>query len=361
MGTGAALGGIRWLADCRNGTAGIGAKAAGLGEMLALGLRVPPGFVVTQRAYESFVAMSGLGDHIREIAALGADVHTRHDAAEKLRAHIEATPLPKEIAGEIVAAYEELAGICGTGSLQVAVRSSATAEDLPGASFAGQQDTYLGVTRDDLLDSVRRCWASLFSERAVAYRTQMGYPLADVSIAVVVQKLVNARSSGVMFTINPVSGNPFEVVIEANWGLGESVVAGLVVPDRFVVAKSGGTVQRELGEKGQAVVAGPCSHHVVDLPPERRSTLCLEDEEIAELARLGCLIEQQYGEPRDVEWSVDGDLPFPESVLLLQMRPVTTTGLKGAHREPGTSATDHIIDLLLTRSFGSSSAEDAGR
>jgi pyruvate,water dikinase len=152
-----------------------------------------------------------------------------------------------------------------------------------------------------------------------------------------------------MFTMNPVTGNPFETVIEANWGLGESVVAGLVVPDRFVVMKADGAVRRELGDKTQAVVAGSGGHHLVDLPPDRRSALCLDDAEIAELARLGQLIEVHYGEPRDVEWSVDRDLAFPECVLLLQMRPVTTIELKGAHREIGKSATEHILDLLISR------------
>jgi pyruvate,water dikinase len=327
--------------------------------MLGLGLRVPPGFVVTQAAYDAFVRTPGLGEHVREIAALGANVETRRDAAAELRAHIEATAIPEPTAEEILAAYDELAGLSRTVDVEVAVRSSASAEDLPGASFAGQQDTYLGVRRDGLLDSVRRCWASLFSERAVAYRTEMGYPLADVSIAVVVQKLVSARASGVMFTINPVTGNPFEIVIEANWGLGESVVSGLVVPDRFLLSKHGGAVQRELGEKMQAAVAGAGGHSLVDLPAERRAAFCLDDAELGELARLGRLIEDHYGEPRDVEWSVDEDLPFPESVLLLQMRPVTTTGLRDAHRDPGKNTTDHILDLILARRFGSPTASDS--
>ncbi len=350
---------IRWLSDCGNATRGIGAKAAGLGEMLALGLRVPPGFVVTQAAYDAFVQAPGLAEHVGEIATLGSDIGTRHDAASALRAHIEATAMPEGTAGEILGAYDELARLSGTADVEVAVRSSASAEDLPGASFAGQQDTYLGVRRDDLLDSVRRCWASLFSERAVAYRAEMGYPLAEVSIAVVVQKLVSARASGVMFTINPVSGNPFEIVIEANWGLGESVVSGLVVPDRFLVSKHSGELQRELGEKMQAAIAGPGGHSLVDLPPEQRSAFCLDDAELGELARLGRLIEDHYGEPRDVEWSVDENLPFPESVLLLQMRPVTTTGLKDVHRDPGKSTTDHILDLILARRFGSPTASDS--
>ncbi|MHB8246914.1 MAG: PEP/pyruvate-binding domain-containing protein [Acidimicrobiales bacterium] len=350
---------LRWLEECPKGAGGIGGKAAGLGEMLELGLRVPTGFVVTEAAYDSFLACSGLEAHLRELAALHGDRQRMTAVAATLREHIEATPLPDRLVHEIRDAYDELERRCGVVALTVAVRSSASAEDLPGASFAGQQDTYLGVTRGILVDAVRRCWASLFSERAVAYRAQMGFPLADVSIAVVVQKLVNARASGVMFTMNPVTGNPFEVIIEANWGLGESVVAGTVVPDRFVVSKHDGTLQRQLGEKTQAAVVGLGGHRMIDLPPERQREFCLADEEVFELARLGRLMEQHYGEPRDVEWTADSELPFPENVLLLQVRPVTTTGLGEWRCEPGKNATEHILDVLIGKRFGGSGRVEA--
>ncbi|MDA8038668.1 MAG: PEP/pyruvate-binding domain-containing protein [Actinomycetota bacterium] len=349
---GPGAGQLRWLDESAKDAEGIGGKAAGLGEMLALGLRVPAGFVVTEAAYDSFLARSGLERHARELAALHGDPQEMSAAAAALRGRIEATPLPDNLVHEILDAYGELERRCGVAAVNVAVRSSASAEDLPGASFAGQQDTYLGVTRGALVDAVRRCWASLFSERAVAYRAQMGFPLADVSIAVVVQKLVNARASGVMFTMNPVTGNPFEVVIEANWGLGESVVAGMVVPDRFVVSKHDGAVRRELGQKTQAAVVGLGGHRMIDLPEERQGALCLADTEVFELARLGRLMEQHYGEPRDVEWTVDSELPFPGNVLLLQVRPVTTTGLGEWHCQPGKDATEHILDGLIGKRFG---------
>jgi pyruvate, water dikinase len=350
------LGNIRWLAECRAGTVGVGGKAAGLGEMLSLGLRVPPGFVITQRAYEDFVAAAGLGPLLAELAAAASEPQACNAAADALRKRIESTPAPDFLAAAILDAYDALARSCGMVSVSVAVRSSASAEDLPGASFAGQQDTYLGVARETLLEAVRQCWASLFSEGAIAYRSQMGYPLTEVWIAVVVQKLVAARTSGVMFTINPVTGNPFEMVIEANWGLGESVVAGMVVPDRFVVLKSGDVVHRELGVKTRAAVVGLGGHRMIDLPPERQSVPCLDDAEIEELAGLGRLMEEHYGEPRDVEWSVDSELPFPDSVVLLQTRPVTTTGLHQWHRSPDRSVTDHILDMLISKR-----SEDPGR
>ncbi|MDE3075605.1 MAG: PEP/pyruvate-binding domain-containing protein [Chloroflexota bacterium] len=356
---GKGTGAIKWLADCQGGAPDIGGKAAGLGEMLSLGLRVPPGFVVTQGAYESFLATTGIERQVRALAALGDDLHVREAAAAEVRGSIESGHVSEGLAEHILDAYDQLAGSCGMTTVTVAVRSSASAEDLPGASFAGQQDTYLGISRSNLLEAIRRCWASLFSERAVAYRTQMGFPLGDVGIAVVVQKLVNARASGVMFTINPVTGNPFEIVIEANWGLGESVASGMVVPDRFAVAKSGGTLRRELGLKTQAAVVGLGGHRMIDLPQERQSSFCLEDTEVAELARLGRLMEEHYGEPRDVEWTVDADLPFPDSILLLQMRPVTTTGLKEWHRQPGKNATDHILDMLIAKRFERPARDEA--
>ncbi len=351
-------GSIVWLDDCDAATAGIGGKAAGLGEMLSLGLRVPPGFVITQAAYDSFVAEADLQRPLAELAAAGTEPQACHAAAAAVRELIQSTPVPELLAADIHNAYDLLCHTCGRDGLGVAVRSSASTEDLPGASFAGQQDTYLGVRRDALLDAVRRCWASLFSERAVAYRSQMGYPLVDVSTAVVVQKLVSARTSGVMFTINPVTGNPFEIVIEANWGLGETVVSGTVVPDRFVVTKIGGSVNRKLGLKTQAATIGSGGELMIDLPPERQSVPCLEDAEIEELARLGRLMEDHYGEPRDVEWSVDAELPFPESVLLLQMRPVTTTGLHQWHRQPDRSSTDHILDMMISKRFRGTGPHD---
>lgn len=346
---------IWWLEECSGATAAeVGNKMAGIGEMLRAGFRSPPGFVVSRWAYEACLAETGLKVVIQEHLDRAGRPDALHEAAAAVRRAIETTPLPGTIAGPVRSAYGRLLESCGGNGITVAVRSSATAEDMPDASFAGQQDTYLGVAGEEhLLRSLRQCWASLFTERALSYRAKMGYPLTDVSIAVGVQKMVNARSAGVMFTINPVTGNPFEMVIEGNWGLGESVVQSMVAPDRFLVRKSDLTItSKAVSSKIVAMVQAPGGAVTVTLPPEQRDAPCLTDAEVVELARLGRLMEDHYGAARDIEWAVDADLPFPDGVFLLQVRPVTTTGLREWHRQPGRSTTDHLVDLMLRKRFG---------
>ena len=230
----------------------VGGKALNLGRMLRAGLPVPPGFCVTTPAYRRVV-----GDRLTEsIVALGGPSTSSMDQrSEQLRQIVLAAPVPDDLAAAITAGYHALGD-----DVAVAVRSSATAEDLPGASFAGQQDTYLnvvGVTA--VLDATRRCWASLWTARAVSYRATQGIDHAEVSLAVVVQRMVDADVAGVMFTANPVTGDRRQLVVDASPGLGESVVSGSVNPDRFVLdALTGTAVEVTLGDKRTAVrsVAG---------------------------------------------------------------------------------------------------------
>jgi len=233
----------------------VGGKGANLGELSRAGLPVPPGYVVTTRAYDAFVESNDIGDLIvgRASATRAEDPAGFEEVSEGIRALFSGGRVPEEIADEIRAAYQELGE---DGQIAVAVRSSATAEDLAGASFAGQQDTYLNVRgAEALLEAVENCWASLWTARAMAYRTRQGIDPATVSLAVVVQRMVESEAAGVMFTANPSNGRWNELTISAAWGLGESVVSGTVTPDSIVVEKGSGRVlSRETADKGVMTV-----------------------------------------------------------------------------------------------------------
>ena len=240
--------------------------------------------------------------------------------------------MPKDIETAIRNAYDELNKRFNLKDTFVAVRSSATAEDLPDASFAGQQETYLNVKgADDLIDKVRKCWSSLFTPRAIFYRNEKGFPHEKVFISVGVQKMVNSRAAGVMFTINPVTGNRDEIVIEGNFGLGETVVSGAVNPDDFVVDKNSMLIkERRISRKTVKYIRDPKTGKTVhlDIPEAEQKTVCISDQEINKLAELAKRIEKHYGKPMDIEWAIDQDLSFPENMMLVQARPETVFGTK---------------------------------
>lgn len=279
------------LDDPRATLASVGGKALNLGVMLRAGLPVPNGFVLTTEAYRAFV----------EANALGTD-----------RAAFEVAPVPTRLVDEIVAVY---------GGGAVAVRSSATAEDLPDASFAGQQDTYLNVRGEGaVIAAVRRCWGSLFTERAVAYRARQGIQPNEVALAVVVQEMAPATAAGVLFTVHPVTGRADRMVINATWGLGEALVSGRVNPDSITVEKATGRVlAEERGDKATMTAATAEGTAEVDVDAARRGQRALRDEEIVELARLGRELERIFGAPQDVEWAIVDGKP-----VLLQSRAITT-------------------------------------
>ncbi|MDQ0863205.1 PEP/pyruvate-binding domain-containing protein [Arthrobacter globiformis] len=298
-----------------------GGKAANLGELLAAGLPVPEGFCLTTEAYAQAVRPLGLEEVHSALQDTPADdLEALADLAGRARSLIAGPELPTAIAREILTAYRALDGV------PVAVRSSATAEDLPFASFAGQQDTYLNVIDAvALLDAVRKCWASLWTDRAVAYRASRNIDPATVALAVVVQRMVDAEAAGVMFTANPVTGRRREAVIDASSGLGEAVVSGAVNPDHFVVdTASGAILQRRLGDKRRAVrpLPGGGTEYVEQGTAQGAGTdqPCLTDAQIRELAALGSKAEAHYGAPQDTEWALDGD----GKVWLTQSRPITT-------------------------------------
>jgi phosphohistidine swiveling domain-containing protein len=296
-----------------------GGKGANLGELSRAGLPVPPGFVVTTRAYDAFVEAGGLRDEILALASQlrAEDAASFETIEEKIRALFARTGIPGDVAGEIRNAYIALAEDDET---PVAARSSATAEDLPGASFAGQQETYLNVRgAGALLEAVRACWASLWTARAMAYRQNQGIDPASVSLAVVVQRMVEAEAAGILFTADPVSGRRDRTLISAAWGLGEAVVGGRVTPDTLVVdSSSGRVISREIADKEVMTVYAEGGTEERPVPEGRRREPVVDDEGAAKLTRYGARVEDLYGTPQDIEWALSNGEFF-----ILQARPIT--------------------------------------
>ncbi len=307
----------------------VGGKNASLGEMIKASIRVPPGFAVTTDSYLGFITDTGIKDKIFDILSNMPldDVESLNKASAEIQGLINNASLPDEIKSAIAEGYSRLCEKCSVENLPVAVRSSATAEDLPTASFAGQQDTYLWVEGEEkIINSVQKCWASLFTPRAIDYRNKNDFPHEKVLISVGVQKMVNSRTAGVMFTINPTNGDPSKVVIEGSWGLGETVVSGSVNPDKFVVDKVVmETSEKTISAKHIKCVYDPDKGEVVNIDVEQdmQSKCCLDDREIKELAKIAKEIERHYGRAMDIEWAIDKDSSFPESVFIVQARPET--------------------------------------
>jgi rifampicin phosphotransferase len=312
----------------------VGGKAANLGEMVRAGLPVPPGFCVTAAAYRGFIAESD--SHARIGLLLDgldtADTAAIENATSEIRRMLTEQALPADIGAEIVARYKALAiklGGSGGPAPLVAVRSSATAEDLPDASFAGQQDTYLNVSGDQsLLEHVKRCWASLWTTRAVTYRQKQGYDHGQVALAVVVQAMVPADVAGVLFTADPLTSDRQVMVVNASWGLGEAIVAGLVTPDTWSIRK--GTLQvisRQIGQKEVQVTRAANGQTVEGpVPPALRDRASLTDHQLAELSALGAQVEAHYQAPMDIEWALTNGRFY-----MLQARPITTLSAQVAY------------------------------
>jgi pyruvate,water dikinase len=322
----------------------VGGKNANLGEMLRLGLRVPPGFAVTTYAFDTFVERGRVRDQIvRTLSQIPPEnVQALEKAGQTVRDLIESTPIPEKIVNEINQAYKKLCGLCGVPDLPVAVRSSATSEDLKTASFAGQHESYLWVRGEEqVIRHILKCWASLFTDRAIAYRNQIGWPHDNVTISVGIQKMVKARCAGVMFTIDPVLGDEDKMVVEGNWGLGESVVKGEVSPDHFLVDKKSHEILAKM-ISSKTVCYELVGDKVICMEPalERQNEPCINDEALLELVRLGKLAETHYQSAQDLEWAIDEDLPYPENIFLVQSRPVTKAG------KPKQSDADIIIDMM---------------
>jgi pyruvate,water dikinase len=349
---------IVWFDDCdAAATAEVGGKCAGLGELLGAGISVPPGFAVTVRAHHEFLAANGLVE--REAGLVGVADFERVDslvaASEEIQALTHAAQIPAAVAEAVVAAYGELSRRCGVDTAAAAVRSSAAAEDLDTASFAGQLQTYLWIRgADAVLEHVRRCWAGFFTPEAMSYRHRLVLDLGEASMAVGVQAMVDARTAGVMFTLNPLNGDRSKIAMECSWGLGETLVAGEVNPDRFLVDKVTFEIrERTLGDKAIERRFDPKAGALVVVPvePERRDVPSISDEEIAEVVRQGKAIERHYGHPMDVEWAIDR---VTGELRILQGRAETVWSQRTA--TPVAPAKASALDFVLAEFTGGAAA-----
>jgi pyruvate,water dikinase len=332
----------------------VGGKNASLGEMIKAGIRVPPGFAVTTDAYLSFITVSGIREEMnRTLRDLNPDeTQALLDASERVRRLVDEAPMPDDAKSAIQDHYARLCRKAGVDPLPVAVRSSATAEDLPTASFAGQQETYLWVRGiDEIIRRVQSCWSSLFTPRAISYRIKNHFPHDKVLISVGIQKMVNSKAAGVLFTLNPTDGDPSKMVIEGNWGLGETVVSGSVNPDKFVVDK----IVMEISERTVSTKQIECVFDVnkgevveAEVAEDMQCKCCMEDREIKELVTTAKFIEKHYGCPMDIEWAIDRDFPFPENIFIVQARPETVWSRKKTEPILGKKSG---FDLLMERAM----------
>lgn len=295
----------------------FGGKAAGLADLAVAGLPVAPGFAVGAAAFRAFLDQPGLRAAVAEALATGDAEQTG-----RLAKRVTAAPVPAAVAAEVVRCYRDLCAGAGVAELDVAVRSSATAEDSASTSFAGEFETWVDVAGEEqVLAYLRRCWASVFSARVIDYARRAGLDPAALEMAVVVQRTVRARAAGVLFTISPVSGDRSRIVIEASWGLGLAVVGGEVTPDRWVVDKvTLGVVGFTAGSKRVEYRRGDVA---VPVAPDRWAQPCLTEQQVVALARLGKRVEREQGCPQDLEFAVESDRPAGEELVLLQRRPET--------------------------------------
>jgi pyruvate,water dikinase len=336
---------IYWLEELGQGDNDlVGKKCANLGEMTKLGMRVPPGFAITVDGYRRFMELTGLRDRITEyFATLGLEL--RHSVAKQIEASrasqqmIRETPVPPAIADEITANYRTLCERCGVNDVAVAVRSSGS------VSMPGQMETYLNVQGEhDVVRRVVEVWESTFNTRAIAFRLEKGMPADQAPIGVAVIKMVNAKSAGVVLTVIPTTGDLDRLVVEGNWGLGESVVSGEIDPDNFIVEKATQAIEKKISHKTRWVIYNGRGTKKADIPPELRDLPCLDDAEVLEISKVALGVEKYFGAPQDMEWVVEKDLAFPDNLFWVQARPAKYTPKKAE------ADTDYLVDQM-TRLF----------
>ena len=321
----------------------VGKKCANLGVMIQMGMPVPPGFAICIEAYKRFIEETGVAGEISGyVSSLGElkgeGVARFEEVGRNIRAMIENQILPESLKAEISSYYEQLCDRIGTPEIPVSVRSAGT------ASRPGMFETYLNVRgKDEVLEKVKKVWASAFTPRAIAFRVNKGIPVDGDMLGVAVPKMINARAAGIGFTVDPVSGDSSKIVIEANWGLGEGVVSGVETVDRFVVDKQSlEIIERAVGKKVRQVVNKEKGAEWEDVPPDMQLVPCSSDEEIREIARLAKILEERLEQPQDMEWSIDPDFSFPRNVFLLQTRQA-----KVAVRKAETTS-DQLVDKLVS-------------
>ncbi len=326
---------VRPLEEVGSGdTHAVGGKSANLGELASLDVPVLPGFTTTAEAYDHYIEIAGIADRIAsELDGLDVDdIAELQRRGERVRRLISDASMPEDLTAAIIDQYEVLGARIGIEDPEVAVRSSATAEDLPTASFAGQQETFLNVSgATELLTSIKHCFASLFTDRAIVYREANDFDHFGVKLAAVVQKMGRAdlASAGVLFTLDPETGFDNVVVIEAAFGFGEPIVKGTVDPDRYVVFKpTGGVLEKQLGGKAQRMVRRNGGTRLEPVPAEQQDAFALSDDHIHELANYAMRIESHFDRPQDIEWLVDGEL---DDLFIVQARPETVHGAEEAN------------------------------
>ena len=318
-----------------------GKKCANLGEMTKMGLRVPPGFALSVKAYRDFMSMTGALHEIEKyLAKFGSgpkDLKQFKELSAEMRQMVQSKVMPKEMEEKIVSCYRELCHRCDAPEVAVSTRSAGT------VSHPGQYETCLNVIGvSDLLDKIKKVWASTFNPRSLAFRSRQGIPLQSDPIGVAVLKMVNARAAGIIFTADPNTGDTTRMIIEANWGLGESVVSGESTPDVYILDKESLEIREEsLGPKSRYITFKEVGVAEEEVPPEKIDKFCLSNEEAKEIGKLGKVLESHFGVPQDVEWAIDEDRLFPESVVLLQTRAEVTAQAK--------SPVDQIVDLMMDR------------
>ena len=333
-----------------------GGKGANLGELTQAGIPVPPGFVITSATYQKFMDETGITQEIMDILD-ALDVNNNkelQESARKIKKIIKETEIPDEISSLIIEAYNALGHRIGKDNAFVAVRSSATAEDLPEASFAGQQDTYLNVKGpEDLIKYVRKCWASLFGARAIFYREENNFDHSKVYIAVVIQEMVDAEKAGVMFTVHPSTGEE-KILIEGAWGLGEAVVSGTVTPDTYWVDKyTGKILEQQISEKNIMFQKKSENGQTVQVavPEDLKNKQVLNATELSQLVELGKNIHEHYQFPQDTEWAIEDG-----KIFMLQSRPVTTLDMSTSEGK----AVEGGERTVITKGLGASPGMAAG-
>lgn len=320
----------------------VGKKCANLGEMTRLGMRVPPGFAICVDGYEQFMEQSGAGEEVRRYVKENVrgfkEVEKQIEASRAIRGIIESKSMPYDMKKELDAHYDELCSRVGMDRVRVAVRSSGA------VSMPGQMESFLNVLgKDEVSNHVIKVWGSAFTTRAIAFRIEKGMEMERAPIGVAVLKMVNAKSAGVVLTVLPTTGDTTKVVVEGNWGLGESVVSGEVNPDHFLVDKETKDIESTINEKTKMVVYRSSGTATTDVPGDMQNQACLSKEELLEIVRVSLDVEKHFNTPQDMEWVVDFDLPFPQNIFWVQARPAKFTKKKEDDAE--------YIAELMTRVF----------
>ena len=321
----------------------VGKKCANLGEMVHLGMRVPPGFAISVDGYERFMEITGAGEEIREYVLknkgdLKNAVGKQLEASRFIRSVIQSKQMPEDMKRHLWKHYEQLCEQLKCADVPVAIRSSGA------ISMPGQMETYLNVRgKEEIVKKVIEVWGSAFTTRAIAFRLENDIELDKAPIGVAVLKMVNAKCAGVTLTVLPTTGDLSKTIVEGNWGLGESVVSGEITPDSFIVDKESGKMESTINKKTKMVVYKASGIRITKVPDELQERPCLNKEELDEIVRIAKDVEAHFNMPQDMEWVFDSDLAFPENLYWVQTRPAKYTQKKDSQ--------DEYLAELMTRIF----------